>query len=177
MVRYASEYYSPDEVYPTEAQVQSGIDYGPNSDDFTGTLVVSDSDNSDGGGESGAADGFTVNLCVSGVQQDGEVLRLKEGADQTLAVSDLPFTPTGTALLGVRDSAGRFLIRVVGTFSELTAEFPITSKEALKLYEGTHRYDIFSLDNYNPDDGSYDSANFLLGSKVVVLPLNLRLEI
>lgn len=41
MTRYCPEYYSPDEVYPTEAQVESGVDFGPEGDDFTGTLTGS----------------------------------------------------------------------------------------------------------------------------------------
>lgn len=38
MTRYCPEYYSPDEVYTTEAQSEAGVVYGPNGNDFTGTL-------------------------------------------------------------------------------------------------------------------------------------------
>lgn len=40
MARYCPEYYSPDEVFPTEAQVESGVVFGPEGDDYTGTLVA-----------------------------------------------------------------------------------------------------------------------------------------
>lgn len=40
MARFAPEFFSPDEEYPLENETGDGVVYGPNGNDFTGTLEV-----------------------------------------------------------------------------------------------------------------------------------------
>ena len=102
MARYASEYYSPDEVYPTEPQAQSGIVFGPNGNDFTGTLVA-------GGGSSGGGDATLAN------QQ--AMLDLLSAAGRVDVVSNVRSGGTITLYIGdddVGDNAVRLPVDDVG---------------------------------------------------------------
>lgn len=99
MSRYGPEYYSPDEVFPTAAQTQSGVVYGPNGDDFTGTLVA-------GGGSSPATPGTLIGQIVKTDESGATASGVSVSVQQVKTNGGFGLIGDSTKLTAVSDANG-----------------------------------------------------------------------
>jgi len=122
--------------------------------------------------------GGTVSLAVSQTgQTGGETVLLKRGNPDTLTFTGLSTITMSDVLLGISDDAGRSMLKLEGTILTSTScSFSISTTQALALTEGNFNLDVFELDNYDSDTGSYDGARNLVSGDVTIQPLYLRLE-
>lgn len=156
----------------TRAEINAttaGANYNETTDSQEATV---DRGNAAWTGGGGGSNPVTIPITVIGAAE-GELITIKAKCAVTLAFT-LPSAPTlGTYILGISDDSGQSLLKVFGTLDGVVLTFAITSKDAARLYEGTHSYDIIEVSGYNADTDDYTDAALIAGAKhgVVVLPL------
>lgn len=116
-----------------------------------------------------------ITVVASGPGIEGDTLSLKRGSRQVLVVTLLSTPAFTDVFLGIRDSAGRNLLRSKAVLAGLDATFTITSKEAMNLSAGTHQYDLFTVDGYDSETGTYTDAQVIATADVVVEEIHLHL--
>ena len=125
----------------------------------------------------GSTLGVRTELSVSGpgIDDDGNLL-LKRGSKATLLFTDLDTITMSDVVFGVKDTAGRQLMQVAGVIDNATTvTVNVAATDAIKLIEGSHKFDLFEVDEYVAADGTYSDARKLASADVTVNPLNIRL--
>ena len=122
--------------------------------------------------DTGAVDAVDCKLVIPGHR-----IYLKRGSKQDVLFPNVLAVSMSDVLLGIKDSAGRSMLKVAGTKNTSTdLTFSITAADSLKLIEGIHNFDVWELAAYAAATGDYDDSNIILSGTAIISPLYARLE-